>query len=119
VRRLGDQGSGIWWLEVALRRLLGLGELPNRSRVLLRSLEGFDYCMQEAYEERNGEGRLKMVGGQRMNWEVMREEQHEEQVGDRDQAVGEVEWEGNGEQKNNWGLPLIAEVEGEGSRRGG
>ena len=48
----------------------------------------------------------------------MREEQHEEQVGDRDQSVGVVDWEGKGEQENNWGLPPVAEVEGEGSGSG-
>ena len=47
--------------------------------------------------------------------EVTRDEQHEEQVGDRDEAVGVVEWEGKGEQENNWGLPPVIEVEGEGS----
>jgi hypothetical protein len=45
----------------------------------------------------------------------MRDEQYEEQVGDRDQPVGVVEWERKGEQEKNWGLPPVAEVEGEGS----
>ena len=45
----------------------------------------------------------------------MRDEQREEQVGDRDQPVGVVEWEGKGEQEKNWVLPPVAEVEGEGS----
>jgi len=45
----------------------------------------------------------------------MRDEQHEEQVGGRDQPVEVVEWEGKGEQENNWGLAPAVEVEGEGS----
>ncbi len=45
----------------------------------------------------------------------MRDEQHEEQFGDRNQPVGVVEWKEKGEQENNWGLPPVIEVEGEGS----
>ena len=45
----------------------------------------------------------------------MRDEQHEEQFGDRDEPVEAVEWEGKGEQKINWGLAPAVEVEGEGS----
>ena len=61
VRQLGDQGSGIWcWSCIAA--VVGAWRAANRSRVLLRSLEGFDFFMQEVYEERNGEGTLRMVG---------------------------------------------------------
>ena len=54
-----DRESGGW---SCIAAVVGAWRAANRSRVLLRSLEGFDYCMQEVYEDRNGEGRLRMVG---------------------------------------------------------
>ena len=54
-----DRESGGW---SCIAAVVGAWRAVNRSRVLLRSLEGLDYCMQEVYEDRNGEGRLRMVG---------------------------------------------------------
>ena len=54
-----DRESGGW---SCIAAVVGAWRAANRSRVLLRSLEGFDFCMQEVYDERNGEGTLRMVG---------------------------------------------------------
>jgi len=54
-----DRESGGW---SCIAAVVGAWRAVNRSRVLPRCLEGFDYCTQEVSEERNGEGRLRMVG---------------------------------------------------------
>ncbi len=57
VQLSGDQGAGIWWLDAhCIGAVLGLVMWPNRSRVLLRTLQGL-YCgVQESMKERGGKG---------------------------------------------------------------